>query len=191
MTLTDEDILELNDLCNALVDGTITERQQAKLSQWLATSAEARELYVRTMGLSASLYHFAGEMQTGEPDHADAPTPVMARTRTRSWWMVGALAAAACVGIIAWANWPKPPAVAPTGPIAKVAPPTTTASTPVAVDPNNEFVAQLTGSRELNWSDGDASLDLGGRLRKGQQVELANGFAEITFDSGARVVLHG
>ena len=55
MSLSDENILELNDLCNAVVDGTLDEKQKGRLSEWLAASQEAREFYVRTTGLSASL----------------------------------------------------------------------------------------------------------------------------------------
>src|SRR5918993_2797538 len=101
MTLTDDDILELNDLCNALVDGTITERQQAQLSQWLASSGEARELYVRTMGLSASLHLHAAEMQTGEPE----PHPAEPSRTAHPWRIAGLLAAAACIGVVTWMVW--------------------------------------------------------------------------------------
>jgi ferric-dicitrate binding protein FerR (iron transport regulator) len=189
MTLSDTDILELNDLCNALVDETITEQQQARLSHWLATSEEARELYVRTMGLSASLHYHAAEMLMGEPDEAHAIAPERATASTRSWWMVGVIAAAACVGLVAWMSWPDAETQGGSSPIAKVVPPTTLPAIPAGQD--NEFVAQLTGSKESAWAAGDSPLSLGGRLRKGQQVELATGFAEITFDSGARVVLQG
>jgi len=189
MTLSDTDILELNDLCNALVDETITEQQQAKLSHWLATSDEARELYVRTMGLSASLHYHAAEMQIGEPDEAHAIAQERAPASSRSWWMIGVIAAAACVGLVAWMSWPKGDHQGSNRAIAVADPPTTLPANSAGHD--NEFVAQLTGSKESAWAAGDSPLSLGGRLRKGQQVELATGFAEITFDSGARVVLQG
>ena len=91
MTLSDPDILELNELCNAVVDGTLSERQQASLARWLSTSEEARQFYVRVTGLSASLCHYAGEMQTGEPDVPPLPPP--APKQTYPWrWTFGLLA---------------------------------------------------------------------------------------------------
>src|SRR5436305_1607013 len=68
MNLSDKDILELNELCNALVDGTISDKQKLVLGHWLATSLEAREFYVRVLGLSASLYSYSSEMQTGDAE---------------------------------------------------------------------------------------------------------------------------
>ena len=34
MNLTDKEILELNELCNVLVEGTINDGQKQRLSQW-------------------------------------------------------------------------------------------------------------------------------------------------------------
>ena len=53
MNLTDKEILELTELCNALMDGTLTEAQKAQLSEKLAFSEAARQFYVRFTGLSA------------------------------------------------------------------------------------------------------------------------------------------
>ncbi|MEA2711670.1 MAG: hypothetical protein QOF78_4271 [Phycisphaerales bacterium] len=185
MSLSDADILELNELCNAVVDGTLSEKQKAILSQWLTSSEEARQLYVRVTGLSASLCHYAGEMQTGEPD-----IPLPLPNPSRPWrWTFGLLAAAASLALVIWVQRgldrvaPPTPARG-TGNIAVVVAKPTTSD-------NNEFVAQLTASRECEWANSDTSILLGAHLRKGQQVDIAKGFAQITFDSGAQVVLQG
>ena len=92
MNLSDPEILELNELCNAVVDGTINDAQKDALSKWLMRSEEARRFYVRVTGLSASLFHYAAELQTGEPDGSAGQTP------HRRWpWLIGLLALAACV----------------------------------------------------------------------------------------------
>src|SRR2546423_7403845 len=99
MNLTDHNILELNELCNAVVDGTLTDDQRAALCHWLVGSEEARQFYVRVTGMSASLFCYAGEMQTGEP-----ATDGQAR---RPWkWMIGFLALAACVAVALPFMWP-------------------------------------------------------------------------------------
>jgi len=68
MKLSDKEILELNELCNALLDGTLSDKQKARLGEFLRASSEACQFYVRVMGLSASLIHYAGEMQTAVPE---------------------------------------------------------------------------------------------------------------------------
>jgi len=55
----------------------------------------------------------------------------------------------------------------------------------------DEYVARLTGSKDCRWANGAPSARPDNYLRKGQHLELGSGFAEITFDSGAQVVLEG
>ena len=55
--------------------------------------------------------------------------------------------------------------------------------------PEPDSVAWLTGSQDAEW--GGAPLAAGDALERGQRVELRRGLAEVTFDSGARVVLEG
>src|SRR5690349_2113962 len=99
MNLSDSDILELNELCSAVVDGTLDEKQKAVLSQWLSASPEAREFYVRATGLSASLCHYASEMQTGEPDaHLPLAPPMKPRQAWR--WTLGFLPVAASIMLV-------------------------------------------------------------------------------------------
>ncbi|MEO6003382.1 MAG: LamG-like jellyroll fold domain-containing protein [Opitutus sp.] len=170
MNLTDREILELNELCNAMVDGTITDAQHARLSTWLLESEPAREYYVRAVGQSASLHSYAAEM------HAEAaqPEPISFWSWSRrSVWIAGALAAAACMAIVFLAVGQR--------------------FHPDVRSPNSKspvYVARLSAARETKWSGSD-SLIPGALLHKGQHLELAKGFAEVTFDSGARVVLEG
>ncbi len=168
-TLSDNDILELNSLCNSLVDGSIGEEDFAKLSQWLKKSEDARQFYVRMAGLSASLCSYAGEMQSEAPD-AVHPSALARRLK----WLSAIVSIAACLALFFWITRPKPPAA----PVAKGA------------SDENEFVARLTGAKECEWLD-HAVIPPNGRLHKGQKLNLAKGFAEITFDSGAQILLQG
>lgn len=173
MSLTDKDILELNELCGALVDETLSKAQEARLTQWLSDSEDARRFYVRAVGMSASLYSYASELQTERPDAVSSTLPPR-----RSWgWIIGSIALAACVVLALWIERPRTKHDVPQ----QVAQNQTTS--------DNEFVARLTGSKDCQWADGGASIDSSGRFRQGQRVELLKGFAEITFDSGAQVVL--
>jgi ferric-dicitrate binding protein FerR (iron transport regulator) len=98
MNLTDKDVLELSALCDAVVDGTLTEKQQARLSNWLASSEEARRFYVRALSLSASLYTYASEMQVEAPD----AVPRSRILRLGPTWGFGLLAAAASLVFALW-----------------------------------------------------------------------------------------
>jgi ferric-dicitrate binding protein FerR (iron transport regulator) len=166
--LTDKEILALHALCNAVVDGTITEKQKAELSRWLLTSRRARQYYIRTMGLSASLYNYASEMQAEAPD-VFTPRPQISLAAILFRWLAPLGAATAIVVVGFWlAGLNRAGSKAP----------------------DDESVAQLTASKECQWAGG-TTLAPGARLHKGQEIELIRGFAEVTFDSGARVLLEG
>ena len=54
-----------------------------------------------------------------------------------------------------------------------------------------EYVARLTGSKDCRWAHPAPSARPDNYIRKGETLELAAGFAEVTFDCGAQVVLEG
>ncbi len=173
MTFTDDDRLELNELSNALVDGVITDVQRARLEHCLATSEEARRFYIRSMALSASLFDYASEMQSEAPD---AP-PVEAQIIRPAawWWTIGSLAAAAAIVLAFWLGGAEQRKDADE--IAS------------ATQDSEESIARLSGAKESRWSG--TALQPGEELHRGQRIELASGFAEITFDCGAQVTLEG
>src|SRR5437588_8572116 len=118
MNLSDKDILDLNELCNAVVEGTITEDQRSELSHWLITSEDARQFYVRALGLSASMCSYAAEMQTEEPDRRIGPASA------KQWrWVISLLAIAACVVLAVLLARPGR-TVAPVAPQIAIAPTT-------------------------------------------------------------------
>jgi ferric-dicitrate binding protein FerR (iron transport regulator) len=173
MNLTDKEILELNELCAALVDGTLTQNQKARLSHLLSTSDDARRVYVRTMGLSASLYSYASEMQTEKADVVIFRESAFLAWWRQMRWAFGSLtAAAAVIAILVWMNLPQKSAA-------------------IASPNNEESVALLTGAKNCQWVNSSLPVQPGSQLHKGQHLELADGFAEVTFDSGAKVVLEG
>ena len=172
MSLPDNELLELNALCNALIDGAITDADRARLEQMLAASEEARRFYVRAMALSASLFDYAGEMQSDAPDVAAKRI-----VRVPAWvWTAGSLAAAACVALAFWLGGAD----------------RRDAANEVASaeqESSDDSVARLSGAKDCRWAG--AALQPGAELRRGQRIELVGGFAEITFDCGAQVTLEG
>src|SRR5260370_946928 len=99
MTLKDSEILELNELCSALIDETLSDQQHDRLAHLLSTSDDARQFYVRATGLSASLFYYAGEMQTDARDANTTPNPLR-----HLRWIVNVLAIAACLVLSRWAR---------------------------------------------------------------------------------------
>jgi ferric-dicitrate binding protein FerR (iron transport regulator) len=161
MKLTDEEILELSELCSAVIDQRLTDVQRNRLSAWLAASEEARRYYVRAMGQSASLHSYASEM------HAEA-APARPLTSWRWLGIGGSLAAAAALVIMFFLG----------------------RSTHVVANPPPRppvLVARVSALKDAEWRG--KSFAPGTQLAKGQQLELAGGYAEITFDSGARLIL--
>jgi ferric-dicitrate binding protein FerR (iron transport regulator) len=180
MSLTDKDILELAGLCSAVVDETLTDKQHGQLTHWLAASDEARQFYVRAMALSASLFTYAAEMQTEHPDAGRGSAGGM-KFLGRFKWIASFVAIAACVAIAVWVgrDWKRSRQT-----ISQAAP------TMPVVD-TDLYVARLTNWQDCTWADSNSAVRLYDRLRKGQRIEVAAGFAEITFDSGAQIVLQG
>jgi ferric-dicitrate binding protein FerR (iron transport regulator) len=173
MNFSDQDRLDLNELCNALVDGIITDAQRARLEHWLATSEEARRFYVRAMTLSASLIDYASEMQSEAPD---APMEKARIIRPAAWlWTLGSLAAAAAIVLAFWLGGAEQRKDADE--IAS------------ATQDSEESIARISGAKESRWSG--TALKTGEELHRGQRIELESGFAEITFDCGAQVTLEG
>jgi ferric-dicitrate binding protein FerR (iron transport regulator) len=170
MKLHDREILELNELCGAVVDGTLTEAQRGRLSQWLRGSEAARRYYVRAMGQSASLHGYAAEV------HADAPdAPARWRRTFRYFWWANLLPLAAAVVFAFF--WFKRGLENDGSSLRAI--------------PSAQFVARVTGARNAQWAKSSLSIVPGTHLQRGQRVELTSGYAEITFDCGARVVLEG
>jgi hypothetical protein len=59
MNLSESEILELDEHCNAMLDGSLDDACKATLCERLLSSEEARQFYVRAMPQSASLSLYA------------------------------------------------------------------------------------------------------------------------------------
>ncbi len=60
------------------------------------------------------------------------------------------------------------------------------------VAPSNiEYVGRVTGMVDVQWNDINTSTEQGNRVPLGRKYALASGLMEITYDTGARVILQG
>lgn len=172
MTLDDREILELDQLCDVTIEGTANGAQRSRLEQLLSESNDARQYYVKAADLSASLSHYAAEMQMEEPD---APRSLGQSVRSN---LIKFSAIAAAITMIAIWSWPRPD-------------PTKADKTHAPAASRTEFVARLTGLKDVAWANDPASPAVGDFLRRGRRLNLSSGFAEVTFDSGAVLLLQG
>ena len=164
--MNDNERVELNELCSMLVDGVATETQQRRLEKMLATSEEARRFYVRTMAMSASLFSYACEMQS----EAAEPVNVVRPAQWRRWLVPLAAAAMIVAGIAVSRTFVG-------------------GAPPEGTEDIVETVARLSGAKDCRWVKSGPST--GDELMRGQRLDLKSGFAEVTFDSGAQLLLEG
>ncbi|MDE0577674.1 MAG: hypothetical protein OSB39_12055, partial [Opitutales bacterium] len=68
MSLSDQEILELHELLDALVENNLAGERRKRLEEWLAESDAARRHYVRFMDMSGSLCSFAEERLSDDDD---------------------------------------------------------------------------------------------------------------------------
>jgi hypothetical protein len=172
MSLTDHDILELTELCNAVVDQTASDAQQARLSAMLEHSKEARRFYVQMMALSASLGSYAAEMQSEAPDVRTEIEQPVTRSLKFTRWTVALLATAAALVIAA-------------GVLMQFV------ASPETVNVQDEIVAHLTGTNDCIWVGEALDVQPGEQLRRGERLQLTSGSAEITFACGATITITG
>lgn len=179
MSFPDEEFDELGELVAALCDGEITPSQAARLEELAGRSAAARRWLLQYVQLHGELYwEHAASIARDLPPPASSQQvvfPVSAlgsASRSRRLVQVGAvvLAASVVVGLVSWAV------------VARRHTP------PAAV--TALVVAHLTRSVGAVWQGPPCIID-GSPLRAGQQLRLADGLAEITYTTGARVILAG
>jgi len=67
-------------------------------------------------------------------------------------------------------------------------PPTFVRSTPPS---DAEFVGRVTGMVDVHWADINTSTEPGNRVFLGRKFKLSSGLMEITYNTGAKVILQG
>lgn len=164
---------------DALLDGTISREEFAKLQDVLRDDRTAFEHYCRQSELHGRLEWEFGDPQrqfftVSEPETASV---AIAQSRPGPWmWVAAAASIVVMTGLLVLqirSNDPGPPSGAGVAaPVLSVMPETS--------------VARLTKSQASQWDRGEFSE--GAWLSPGP-LRLLAGSAELTFDSGARIIL--
>jgi len=166
---------------DALLEGTISRDEFKKLQATLRADQKARWYYAEQADLHGRLAcELAPPRERTILPTKPASPKIWQRKSARATLAAAAAALALIAAII---HWPDRPENTPAA--AKRPAQNTPAAAITQVNPD-QSAARVTNSTNATWSGG--ALELGQLLKPGT-VKLLSGTAEITFDSGARIVL--
>jgi hypothetical protein len=200
LSSSDTFVTLLNDAC----DGTIAATQAEELANLLIADSKAREVYIEHLQLRRhvqSLYRAqrvcdAGlaRIQATLPDAPQPPSPAPTFVATAfhdtvsyfsSGWPVAYLVATAIVGIglaaAAIVHVQQPENIAVTHSVV-----------PSSSDrPLTDIVSRVTAVVGCQWATDGVPLLIGDAVPIGRRIDLKSGLMEITYSTGAKVILQG
>ena len=193
MNLSDQEILDFDELVDALVEERINEAEKKRLQEWLRESKAARRRYIKFMDMNASLHHYAAEFQGAipedDPDGFLNPSRPGSAVHQKFIKPILAIAAVIVLGFVAFSFIPPKDALPDTIPEVAVIP--EVAESPVVEpSPVTRGVAVLTQAWGLEWENPDISAKVGDVLPVGT-LRILSGLAQVEFYSGATVILEG
>jgi hypothetical protein len=177
---------ELLDLLGGFANASLSAVDTARLNECLRTDAVARSTYLRYMCLESELH-----MRHATPDAATEAEEFLAiegslsprrqhPQRLAAWhWLA---IAAALTGVAVGSSFLTYQLASRDS---RLAANLSDQSQPVA------GVARITATLNCRWEPASAHLGFGAELSPGENLKLANGLAEVTFNDGARVILEG
>jgi FecR protein len=179
---------EMNRLVSDFCNGTSSEADIHRLDSLLEGDESARQIYNNYMFLHAALYadHAcipldddetgAAKCAPGNDQQAVRPRSAAAKIHSsiRTSWIV---LAASFIGIAAASSWLTYRA--------------TQSHNLANSSGSREAVARITATRNCLWRSPTEGAGFGSTLYSGQQLCLAAGLVEVTFNDGAQVVLEG
>lgn len=146
--------------------------QRGELSEMLA----AESLQIEDDGRGGSSLRRGDLAALLNEEELDASPPSSAFGPTHLW--LGGLGLGFALALLAWFGWAT---------FSK-----NLRSGPRGFDPylSPQYVATLTAADNPTWGDSEIATEVGARLESGR-LQLTRGSAEVTFDSGVRVVIQG
>ena len=182
---------ELSDLIEALCQDDIVPEQAVRLEQLVLSDLQVRQYYVRYLHLHASL----GQVL---PTHSVVTTslPVFGDT----------ILSTTVPGTVGWfsSGWPVAYLIATVicgvslliGSLVPVSQPEQVARQPsvpgrVLIEPKMEPVGRITGMVHCRWADPSKAPGGYDHVSLRRRFELESGLMEITYDTGAKIILQG
>jgi hypothetical protein len=198
---------ELQELLAALREDLITVSQAERLASLLRSDAAARRTYIRYMSIVAQLHGgcadscaaaIDGPAAMADPSapaaSSYAPVELQASSGFPSTFAplggfmfsyAAAIVILAVGLLIGWVCHVSPPTLDRQQAAAPLLPDAKTGSNAV------EFVGQVSGMLDCRWADPRTAPAGFDRIALGRRYALLSGLMEITYDSGAKVILQG
>jgi hypothetical protein len=201
MTMSSNSINELCRLFCTIREGECSAADMAQLEQLAREDAEVRELYVRFV-VMCSVLRYRHVSARSVNAQAKSPPPI---APVESLGLLGTTIHST-IGYLS-SGWPVAYLVATVifglglfiGSVVHVSPPEQVAEQtmspaarqqPASV-PSRQFVGRITGMVGCQWTDPNTAVPGPVAVPLGHEYALASGLMEITYDTGARVILQG
>lgn len=186
MSLSDKDVIELNELLDRLVEKNLSYDQKKRLENWLSESAEARKFYVSYIDMSVSLGYYADEI-LADNENEEEPKGVRKIIHFFQPWIP--LAALFLLGIYLYFTLPVPKfwLDEKTEAVAQTLFQDGEASTLL----ERPTVAVLTRSVGLKWNSTTYQHPDNGSPIQSGEFSFAQGMAQLEFMQGATAILEG
>lgn len=196
---------ELERLIDSLIEGLIDEAGVEQLNRLLVANEQARLVSgagvdglrvvrhpsdPRSRHAGKFAHQQRGRFRAGPPERPAVRARHSTATRPIGWsqrWL--AIAASILIACIA-TGWLTYQGANGTGPLALLGNKPRAANLAGSPTPSKP-VATVTGTRDCRWGEDLAGVGFGSSIEAGKTYFLQEGLAEITFKSGARVVLEG
>ena len=212
MSLSHDQFEELQTLLDQFSLDELTEEQADRLEELASSSPEACDLYIQWAcvhaGLrfcSAEAYEPAVDMPAEAPPATNLPTLVLepqpsaspmslfgdaSQSMTANFlqgWPMAYLIGSVIFGVGLYVA----SLLTVTHHVYMAQQPSASPSKSQAAASKTEYIGQITGMVDVKWAD-DSTAALGGaRVPLGRKYALASGLMEITYDTGAKVILQG
>ncbi len=194
---------EVQSLIEAVCDGMADDAQVCKLESLLLSDVEARNFYVDFLDFDVKLQRLAGSLQEGEASlqefistqHAPLRHLAPSFLSTAYHGTIGffsqelpfsLLIGTVLTGLGLWFA----SMVYVSGPN-KIAKDLSSLPSKATFDPTLKVVGKITGMVHCKWADPNTETFNGANVLLGRKYVLASGLMEITYDTGAKVILQG
>jgi len=181
-------------LLDRMADDQLDAAEAAHLEQLLSTSSDARRSYIEMASLCADL-----EWTCGDEPQADwagesrpsasqpSPSAILPRARglrsSLASFAAGALAASLLLAALGAVSWP--------GDAGSTAGKSAEPGSGDYWDDSPRIAATLSGLVDCKWSDEVEEPTYGEQLTRNRHLNLESGLAQLTFESGAKLILQG
>jgi hypothetical protein len=176
------ELLELQDLLDILNEEELTKEQDARLQEIVTKYASARQYYLKTMFFFGQLRWQAARQEKNEtPQTPPAPSSIigilgdawrrgfdfLTRDTPFALFLILIFSGISLIGVYLFLNSLDRPSASP------------------------GFVAQITATKNCQWSAALTPPVEMMHMQAGQQLQLEKGIAQITYSNGAVVLLKG